>query len=74
MDPSLFRKPPATLLERVVGRRRARLLRRRCGLAAFGVSIALLRPKPRYRPTASLGLATATLLGLVFVLALLRLR
>jgi hypothetical protein len=47
----LLRQPPPTFVERIVGRRGARTLRRRCGFAAVGVGLALLRPKPRYRPT-----------------------
>ena len=53
MDLRLLRKPPPTLIERIVGRRRARVLRHRFGLAAFGVGVTLLRPKLRYRPTAA---------------------
>ncbi len=52
MDIRLLRKPPPTLVERILGRHRARLVRRRLGLAALGVGVALLRPKPGYRATA----------------------
>jgi len=42
-----LRPPPLTLAERVLGRRRARLLRRRLAFAAMGVGFTLLRPRPR---------------------------
>jgi hypothetical protein len=48
-----LREPPPTFMERMVGRRRARLLRRRVGFAAMGLGLVLLRPKRRYRPNAT---------------------
>ena len=47
MRPPFLRPPPLTLAERVLGRRRARLLRRRLAFAAMGVGFTLLRPRPR---------------------------
>jgi hypothetical protein len=43
----LLRPPPPTTLERLIGRRRARVVRRRVGFLALGVGVTLLRPKPR---------------------------
>jgi len=64
MSLRLLRPPPPTLAERVLGRRRARVLRRRVGFAAVGVGLALLRPKPRRRGGGPL---VAVTLVLVFV-------
>lgn len=61
----LLRQPPPTFMERLVGRRRARLLRRRVGLAAVGVGLALLRPKSRYRANGPVAVAGAILFCLV---------
>jgi hypothetical protein len=58
----LLRETQPTLIERVLGRRGARVLRRRCGVAALGLGVALLRPKPRYRlPVPVVALAAAVL-------------
>jgi hypothetical protein len=65
MTMRLLRQPPPTLLERLLGRRRARLVRRRFGLAAVGVGLALLRPKPRHRSTGSIVIVGAVLASLV---------
>ena len=40
----LLRRRPPTLAERVLGRRRARRLRRRLGYAALGSGVGLLKP------------------------------
>lgn len=40
----VVRRPPSTL-ERLLGRRRVRRLRRRVGLAALGTGMVLLRPR-----------------------------
>jgi hypothetical protein len=45
----LLRQPPPTLPERLLGRRRVRVLRRRLGFVAVGLGLTLLRPKPRVR-------------------------
>jgi hypothetical protein len=55
----LLRQPPPTLAERLLGRRRARVMRHRIGFAAVGVGLALLRPKPRVRVTRSLVVLSA---------------
>jgi hypothetical protein len=36
-------------MERVLGRRRARMVRRRVGFVALGLGFTLLRPQPRVR-------------------------
>jgi hypothetical protein len=61
----LLRESPPTFMERLVGRRRARQVRRGLGFAAVGFGLALLRPKPRYRPAGTLLILGAVLLGLV---------
>ena len=45
MQRFLVTRRPPTMVERLLGRRRARRLRRRIGLAAVGTGIMLLRPK-----------------------------
>lgn len=56
------RRPP-TLVERIVGRRRARRLRRRVGLAAVGLGVSLLRPRPASLALAVLGAAMLVACG-----------
>ena len=60
MQRFLVARRPPTALERLLGRRRARRLRRRVGLAAVGTGLVLLRPK-RMLPTvaAACGVAIA---------------
>jgi hypothetical protein len=58
----LLRQPPPTLAERLLGRRRARVLRRRVGFAAVGAGLTLLRPKPRMRVTPLLLVLVAVVL------------
>jgi len=55
-----LRRPP-TLLEQLVGRKRAKVLRRRLGLVALGTGVSLLKPRTIWAPL----LATATLLVVV---------
>ena len=57
------RRQPTTL-ERLLGRRRARRLRRRLGLVALGAGVSLLRPRPAWAPLAA-GAATVTALAVV---------
>jgi hypothetical protein len=45
------RRPP-DLLEQILGRRRARNLRRRLGLLAVGAGFTLLKPRTRWLPAA----------------------
>ena len=59
-----LRRPP-TLLEQLLGRRRAKLLRRRIGLLAMGAGVSLLKPRSRWLPwavTASLAVVVTVLL------------
>jgi hypothetical protein len=58
------RRPPA-LLEQLLGRRRARTLRRRLGLLALGAGVTLLKPRMRWGP-----LAMTAVAALTFVVAL----
>jgi len=44
-----LRRPPSTL-ERILGRRRARAVRRRLGLLALGTGFDLLKPRSRWAP------------------------
>lgn len=60
----ITRRPP-TLLERVLGRRRARLVRRRLGLAAVGVGVSLLRPRRHVVAVTAMTAACVALLGVV---------
>ncbi|MEY2567504.1 MAG: hypothetical protein QOE35_2033 [Actinomycetota bacterium] len=60
----LLRPPPPTPLERLIGRRRARMVRRRVGFLALGVGVTLLRPKPRLR-----GARTLVVLGALVLFA-----
>lgn len=63
------RRPP-TLVERVVGRRRARRLRRRAGLLAVGLGVSMLRPRPARAALAVTGAAALVACG--YALAVLR--
>jgi hypothetical protein len=45
------RRPPG-LLEQLLGRRRARIVRRRLGFVALGVGYSLLKPRSRVAPVA----------------------
>jgi hypothetical protein len=56
------RRPP-TLVERIVGRRRARRLRRRVGLLAVGLGVSMLRPRPAHLARVVLGAATLVACG-----------
>ena len=49
--PRPLRRPP-TVLERALGRRRARDVRRRAGLFALGAGASLLKPRTRWGPVA----------------------
>lgn len=61
------RRRPTTL-ERLLGRRRARRLRRRAGLLAVGAGVALLRPRrDRVVVLMTGALVGATMLTLAFV-------
>ncbi|HEX4820208.1 MAG TPA: hypothetical protein VFV00_08375 [Acidimicrobiales bacterium] len=55
------RRPPG-LLEQLLGRRRARVVRRRLGFVALGVSYSMLKPRSRVVPAA---IAVCTLVVLV---------
>jgi hypothetical protein len=66
----LLRPPPPTPLERLIGRRRARLVRRRIGLLALGVGVTLLRPKPRVRGAGKLVVLGTLVLLVVSAVAL----
>jgi hypothetical protein len=59
MQRFLVARRPPTLLERLLGRRRARRLRRRVGLAAVGTGLVLLRPKRMPAVAAAWGVAIA---------------
>jgi hypothetical protein len=43
----MLRRRPPTLLERVVGKKRARRARRRLGYLALGTGVAMLKPTMR---------------------------
>jgi hypothetical protein len=57
------RRPP-TLLEQLLGRRRARLVRRRLGFVTLGMSYSLLKPRSRFLPAA---VTVSAALALAFV-------
>jgi hypothetical protein len=61
MRVSLAVRRPPNRLERMLGRRRARLLRRRLGLVALGTGVTLLRPRTRW---------TRVAIGAAFVVTL----
>jgi hypothetical protein len=50
--PTLPARRRPDLLEQVLGRRRARVLRRRLGLLALGAGVTLLKPRTRWKPVA----------------------
>jgi hypothetical protein len=56
-----LRRPP-TVLEQLLGRRRARALRRRLGFLALGAGASLLRPRTLWSPLAMTGLVVLTLI------------
>lgn len=49
---SLTARRPPTALERLLGPKRARRLRRRLGLLALGTGYTLLKPRPGWAPVA----------------------
>ena len=67
MRVSLPTRRPPDLLEQLLGRRRARMVRRRLGFVTLEVSYSLLKPRSRLMPVAVV--ATA-----VFALAFVALR
>jgi hypothetical protein len=48
--PARSRRRPPDRLEQLLGRRRARVLRRRLGLLALGAGVTLLKPRTRWKP------------------------
>ena len=64
MRVSLPTRQPAGLLEQVLGRRRARIVRRRLGFVALGLGYSLLKPRSRVAPVA---ITAATLFTVVAV-------
>jgi hypothetical protein len=52
MRVSLHVRRPPTLLEQLVGRRRARMLRRRLGLLLLGSGASMLKPRTIWAPLA----------------------
>jgi len=58
------RRPPG-LLEHALGRRRARIVRRRLGFVALGVSYSLLKPTARVLPAMMVGALTAVAIVVV---------
>jgi hypothetical protein len=56
----LRRRP--TALEQLLGKRRARLLRRRLGILALGTGVSLLTPRTRWAPVAITLIGTLTVL------------
>ena len=65
MRVSLPRRQPPGLLEQVLGRRRARMVRRRLGFVALGVGYTLLKPRTRWMPAAMVGGLAAAAVVLV---------
>jgi hypothetical protein len=58
------RRPP-TVLEQLLGRRRARALRRRLGFLALGAGVSLLKPRARWAPLVmSVAVVLAVVVGL----------
>jgi hypothetical protein len=55
------RRPP-TLVEQLLGRRRARLLRRRLAFLALGTGVTLLKPRTRWAPVAIVAAVSLTVL------------
>ena len=63
--------PPPSLIEQLLGRRRAAQLRRRVGVLALGAGFTLLRPRPRrWRVTSTAVAAGVLVLFAVAALAL----
>ena len=62
-----FGRHTASTIERLLGRRRARRLRRRLGLAALGAGVLLLRPRTSWKPV---GVCTVFVLGVVLAVAI----
>jgi hypothetical protein len=56
------RRPP-TIVEQLLGRRRARLLRRRLAFVAFGTGVTLLKPRTRWAPAAIIAVLLSVLVG-----------
>jgi hypothetical protein len=65
MRVSLPTRHPPSLLEQLLGRRRARILRRRLGFVALGVGYSLVRPRSRILPVALVAVAGLALVGIV---------
>jgi hypothetical protein len=58
--PARSRRRPPDRLEQLLGRRRARVVRRRLGLLAIGAGVTLLKPRTRWKPVlASAAVAVA---------------
>jgi hypothetical protein len=62
----VVRRSPSAL-ERLLGRRRARRLRRRVGIAALGTGVFLLRPRRSIRPLMATCVVVAALVVTVTV-------
>jgi hypothetical protein len=62
MRVSLTSRRPPSVVEQLLGRRRARLLRRRLAFLALGTGVTLLRPRTRWAPMA---MTAAIVLGVV---------
>lgn len=62
-------RPPPSRLEELLGRRRAKVLRRRLGLLALGAGASLLRPRVRLAPIALTGAAVIAIVVAVGVLS-----
>lgn len=63
--PARLRRPPPTLLERLVGRPRARAIRRRVGFVAIGAGVSLLKPRHPWKPAlVSAGFALLVVMAL----------
>jgi hypothetical protein len=64
MRVSLPRRRRPTTLEQLLGKQRARLLRRRLGVLALGAGVSLLKPRTRWAPVAiTLAGTMAVLIG-----------
>jgi hypothetical protein len=62
MHVSLPSRRRPTVLEQLLGRRRARTLRRRLGLLALGTGVSLLKPRARWAPLAMTAAVVLTIL------------
>ena len=60
MRVSLHVRRPPTLLEQLVGRRRARILRRRVGLLLLGTGASMLKPRTTWAPLAMVAIVACT--------------